>query len=306
MSETREAARQRARELRAEHRKRDRRRRLAWGLGITGGVLVVAVVVTLVLVTTTRPSQRPPEAADRDGFTVSAQLLAEDAAADAAPAPTETPAAAAVPTPTPTPTEADGDAVDIEIFYDYVCPNCGEFQSRNGAQLRAWLEQGAVTVTYHPLAIFNSKSAGTQYAARAANAAACVAQYSPAQFLDFHEALYAHQPGENDPGYSDDELVQLATDAGVQHLGQIAPCIAEGRFRGWVKAATDRALKGPIEGTSVPAIEATPTIIVNGDEFEYTTAFDPNEFAQFVAKAAGQSFSQKTTPTPTPTPTPAP
>jgi hypothetical protein len=51
------------------------------------------------------------------------------------------------------------------------------------------------------------------------------------------------------------------------------------------------------------SVESTPTIIVNGEEFKYTTAFDPNEFAQFVARAAGQSFSENPDPTPSPTPT---
>jgi hypothetical protein len=53
-------------------------------------------------------------------------------------------------------------------------------------------------------------------------------------------------------------------------------------------------------------VQSTPTIIVNGQLFEYTTNFDPNEFAQFVARAAGESFAQNPTPTPTSTATATP
>jgi protein-disulfide isomerase len=193
------------------------------------------------------------------------------------------------------------DVVDIQIYYDYLCPNCGAFEERNGEQLRAWIETGAATVEYHPIAIFTSKSNGTQYSLRAANAVACVAEVSPDEFFAFHEALFAAQPEENTDGLSDEDLVSIAEEAGVMNLGNVEKCVDDRRFRVWVNEATQRALAGPIAGTDVASIQSTPTIIVNGQEFAYTTNFDPNEFAQFVAKAAGQSFSENPTPTPTPT-----
>jgi protein-disulfide isomerase len=198
------------------------------------------------------------------------------------------------------------DVVDIQIYYDYLCPNCGVFEERNGAQLRAWIETGAATVEFHPIAVFSSTAADTKYSARAANAAACVAEVSPDEFFEFHEALFADQPAEDTSGLTDEELISEAQRAGVTGLSEISECITSGRFRSWVTAATSRAVQGPIIGTDVAGVESTPTIIVNGEEFTYATAFDPNEFAQFVARAAGQSFSENPDPTPSPTPTETP
>lgn len=298
MSESREAARERARELRAEHAKRDRRRRIGLFAGIVGGVLVAALIITVVLITSVRPQTRGPQNMLSDGVKIGDGFTA-----------VRTPALRVGEAPVasdPNPT----DVVDIQIYYDYLCPNCGAFEERNGAQLRDWIENDAATVEYHPIAIFTSKSAGTQYSLRAANAVACVAEISPDEFFAFHEALFADQPEENTPGYNDDELVEIAQTAGVTNIGNVEKCIDQQRFRTWVNEATQRALAGPIAGTDVTSIESTPTIIVNGQVFAYTTNFDPNEFAQFVAKAAGQSFSENPTPTPTPTPsstaTPAP
>lgn len=294
MSETREAARERARELRAEHAKRDRRRQIGLFAGIVGGVLVAALIVTVVLVTSVRPQTRGPQNMLSDGIKIGQGFAA-----------VRTPALRVGEAPVasePNPTEV----VDIQIYYDYLCPNCGAFEERNGEQLRDWIENDAATVEYHPIAIFTSKSAGTQYSLRAANAAACVAELSPDEFFAFHEALFADQPEENTPGYNDDELVALAQQAGVSNIGNVEKCIDQQRFRTWVNEATQRALAGPIAGTDVASIESTPTIIVNGQEFAYTTNFDPNEFAQFVAKAAGESFSDNPSPTPTPTPTETP
>ncbi len=292
MSESREAARERARELRAEHAKRDRRRRIGVFAGIAGGVLAAALIIAIVLVTSVRPQTRGPQNMLSDGVKIGVDFTA-----------TRTPALRIGQTPVasdPNPT----DVVDIQIYYDYLCPNCGGFEQRNGAQLRDWIASNAATVEYHPIAIFTAKSAGSQYSLRAANAAACVAEYSPDEFFAFHEALFADQPEENTVGYSDDELVAIAEAAGVTSLGKVEKCVDQQRFRTWVNEATQRALEGPIAGTDVPSIDSTPTIIVNGQVFAYTTNFDPNEFAQFVAKAAGQSFSENPTPTPTPTPTP--
>jgi len=294
MSESREAARERARELRAEHAKRDRRRRVGLVAGIVGGVLVAALIVTAVLVTSMPRQTRGPQNMQSDGIKIGADFTA-----------VRTPALKVGEAPIasePNPT----DVVDIQIYYDYLCPNCGAFEERNGAQLRDWIENNAATVEYHPIAIFTSKSNGTQYSLRAANAAACVAELSPDEFFAFHEALFADQPEENTDGPSDDDLVDIAAKAGVTSIGNVEKCIDERRFRTWVNEATQRALAGPIAGTDVASIESTPTIIVNGQEFAYTTNFDPNEFAQFVAKAAGASFSENPTPTPTSTPTPTP
>jgi len=294
MSESREAARERARELRAVARKRDRRRRLAVVLGVVGSVAVVGLIVTFVLVSSARPATRGPQNMLSDGIKIGENFEA-----------VRTPALAVGQTPTPNETNP-AEVVDIKIYYDYLCPNCGAFEERNGAQLRTWIEKAAATVEYHPIAIFTPKSAGTQYSLRAANAAACVAEYSPDRFFAFHEALFADQPEENTAGLTDEELVELAEEAEVESLPVIQKCIQSQRFRSWVTEATQRALAGPIAGTEVHSIESTPTIIVNGLPFAYTTAFDPNEFAQFVAKATGQSFVQNTTPTPTPSPTAPP
>ena len=292
MSESRETARERARELRDEHRKRDRRRGLLVTGAIVGGVLIAGLIVTLVLITSDRRQSRGPENMQSDGIKIGEGFTA-----------VRTPALAVGDEPVasaPNPS----DVVDIQIYYDYLCPNCGIFEERNGAQLRAWIETGAATVEFHPIAVFSSKAADTKYSARAANAAACVAEFSPDEFFAFHEALFADQPAEDTSGLTDDELIATAKAAGVTGSADISKCITTGRFRGWVAAATSRAVQGPISGTDVVSVESTPTIIVNGEEFKYTTAFDPNEFAQFVARAAGQSFSENPDPTPSPTPTP--
>jgi hypothetical protein len=73
-----------------------------------------------------------------------------------------------------------------------------------------------------------------------------------------------------------------------------------------VQSATTRALNGPIPNSDLKSVSGTPTIIVNGSQFKYTTGFEPNEFAQFVQQIAGDTFTKNATSSPSPTPSATP
>ena len=291
-SEVREGARERARELRELHKKQDRNRRRIVTLSVVGGVLVVVVVIALVILNFAQPGGRGPLNMLSDGIKIGTGFKA-----------VQTPGIPVNSKPVPSATNSP-DVIDIKLYVDYLCPNCGTFEKKNGEQLRAWVKSGAATVEIHPIAVLTTKSSGTQYSLRAANAAACVAEFSPNHFFDFNDALFVNQPKEGTAGLTDQQIAARATKAGVTDMLQVTRCIKEHRFRSWVQAATTRALNGPIPGADVATIAGTPTIIVNGSQFKYTTAFDPNEFAQFVLQVAGDTFTKNSTQSPSPTPTP--
>jgi hypothetical protein len=293
--DARAAARDRARELRDLHKKQDRRRRMIIQGSITAAVLVLVTVVVLVLIVP-RAQARGPLNMLSDGIKIGAGLKA-----------VQTPGLQ--PGQQPVPSASNPPAVvDIKIYVDYLCASCGMFEEANGAQLRSWAESGAATVEIHPLALLTTKSAGTQYSLRAADAAACVADLAPDHFLDFHDALLTDQPEEGSPGLTDDEILGRAEAAGVTALGQIRRCISDERYKGWVREATSRALAGPIPNASVSKIEAPLVILVNGQQFVPTADFDPAELAQVVVQAAGDAFADNPSPSPTPSDsaTPAP
>ena len=77
MSESREAARERARQLRDEHRKRDRRRSFLITAAIVAGVVIVGLIITLVLVTSDRRQGRGPANMVSDGIKIHSSYLAE-------------------------------------------------------------------------------------------------------------------------------------------------------------------------------------------------------------------------------------
>jgi len=294
----RAAARERARELRELHKKQDRRRRLLLQGGIASGVLVILAVIAIVIFVFPPTATRGPQNMLSDGIKIGEDLKAVHTEAQK-------------PDQDPVPSEDNPpDVIEIQLYVDYLCANCGTFQQENDEQLRSWVESGAATLEIHPLALLTTKSAGTQYSLRAASVAACVADLSPDHFYEFHVALLTDQPEEGTEALTDEEILKRAKDAGVTALGQITRCVNESRFRSWVKEATVRALEGPIPGSDIAAIDSPLTVLVNGQVFPYSAEFDPAELAQFVLQTAGDAFSSNPTPTPGPsgtsTPTPTP
>jgi protein-disulfide isomerase len=291
-NEKREAAREKARVLREEQKKKDKRTRLLLQGGIIVASLAIIAVVALVIVNSIRPAGPGPLNMASDGIQIGEGFVA-----------TETPALQ--PGEDPIPNErADGE-LNITMFVDYLCPICGQFEATNGDYITSLLENGGTTVDIHPISILDRLSQGTKYSTRSANAAACVANYSPNQFYDFHNLLFANQPAENTTGLTDEELIGLTEQAGVGSADDIASCIKGQDFKAFVTNASARALNGPIPNSNVDQVTGTPTVIVNGLKYEGPIN-DLASFQAFIIQAAGEAFTESSSSTPTPTPTPAP
>jgi protein-disulfide isomerase len=125
-----------------------------------------------------------------------------------------------------------------------------------------------------------------------------VADSAPGSFWAFNSALFADQPAEGTAGLSDDQLVALAETAGAS---DVADCIEDQDFSGFIQSATDRARQGPLPGSTLENVTETPTNLVNGRQYTGSLE-DPEEFRAFVLQASSESYSTST-PTPTPTPT---
>ena len=293
-NEQREAAREKARVLREEQKKRERRNKWLIQGGVIVAVLAVAGLVAGLLLNNVRPEGPGPANMASNGIVLTG--------AEGAITPVETPALAADATPTPTVPDDSGTVANIVTYIDYLCPFCGQFEQTNSESIRAMIEEGAATLEVHPIAILTNKSAGTQYSLRAANAAACVADNSPESFLDFHDLMFQNQPEEGTEGLSNDEIAELAKQAGVSSFSTIEKCIDDKQFHTWVQDATNQALTQPVPNSDLASITGTPTVLVNGKQYVGSLT-DPAEFQSFVLQATGETFSESNA---TPTPTPAP
>jgi protein-disulfide isomerase len=290
-NEARELAREKAKAIREKHRRSDSRRRFLFiGAGLVALVAVVAIIASS-LIASIPNSTADPRNTSGSGILVGVGPSAPPTSSPAPKLATESRASAAA-----------SAAVSIVVYTDYLCAGCGEFDRANDEQMRTWLESGAASLEVHPVSLLNSRSQGTQYSTRAANAAACVVDHSPDQFFDFHAALFVDQPEESTAGLTDEQLLERAVDAGVEAADAVGDCIRDERFKSWVNAGTENALQGPLPGSDVRQLVDTPTVLVNGVQYSGAPG-DAASFAAFVLEAAGHAFSAEDTATPTPAPT---
>jgi len=271
-NDRRQNARDKAREMRAEQNERSRRNRVRSQVGVVVAVLGVLALVAFLIISSLRPAGPGPENMLSDGIKIGAGVKTVRTAALAA-------------DQTPVPSELNADGVPaIHIFLDYTCPACARFEETYSPVLRTWLENGSATVEYHPVSFRDAQTAGTRFATRAANAAACVADKSPDAFFDFNEYLFANQP--RPPAsyeLTNSQLGEIARASGVVNLEGFTQCVEEETFANWVGEATVRAMSTgpvPVKNSEVALIRGTPTVLVNGKEFQPEVHGD---LASFVA-----------------------
>lgn len=305
----REAVREKAQLVRVRQKRARLVRRSALIAGVVvASVAVVAVVAWAISATVGRPMLEPSNVT-ADGFPVTSITSVAGVSVDTDPgaegdeAGTKTPEASE----TPSATETAVPPVEIRVYVDYLSTGARDWQLANVQQLSTWVNEGAATLTYHPVSMLAAKSNGTKYSLRAASAAACMATHSPDDFFQFNNELLSRQPAMDSDGYSDVELADLAIASGADDPKKVRSCIEAEDFAGWVKEATERAVSG-IPETDDLALTGIPMIVVNGQA--YVGALDdPAEFSQFVMTSASDAFyKSQETPTPgvSPTPTPTP
>ncbi|PKQ26897.1 MAG: disulfide bond formation protein DsbA [Actinobacteria bacterium HGW-Actinobacteria-4] len=168
----------------------------------------------------------------------------------------------------------------VRVYADYLCPVCGELERIVGSDLDELREAGTIRLEYHPVSILD-RASPTQYASRAANAVATVADGSPEHFLAYSHVLFENQPREGVAHPTNAQLAALAVGVGVPQ--EVADTIGAGTFRGWVVSATQQA--------SIEGLQGTPTIMVDGQIISQNEVpyFQPGALRAFLEALASQA-----------------
>jgi protein-disulfide isomerase len=209
----------------AQQRAAERRRKSL----IAGGIAAVVVVAAMIIAIIVFNSQKPKDTAIPKGGSATGITLGKSTA-----------------------------KAHIDLYVDYICPFCKQFETEAGATLDKWVADGTARVTYHPIAFLDGNST-TKYSTRASAAAACAAD--DGKFAEFTKAAFARQPAEGSAGLSDDQLIQLGKSAGAG--SSFATCVTDGKYLGWVSSVTDAGSKA--------GVNSTPTIKVNGKQLSQPT-----------------------------------
>ena len=166
---------------------------------------------------------------------------------------------------------------NIEIYVDYACPHCAEFEETNSAYLTSVLESGRATVEIKPVVDLN-----LPLSFQGGNAAACIADYAPEKFWDFHTQLFK-QDSENGSVTSNLKTVLKNLDFNSEERAKVNSCVDSDVYKNWLTGATVNALNRTDNGEKV--VTGTPTILVDGFKYNY----GPDNFQTFMERVlAGQ------------------
>ena len=245
-AEQRDEARQRARELRAEQERKARRsRRLLIG-AVVAFVLVVAAGVAAIVVQGNKSlldsvSATPAHTTEEGAVTLGSDLVAG---------------------------ATNPGAPVVDVYFDYTCSYCGEFERVNGEDLNEATAAGEVTLALHPVSILDRSGDFSAFSGRAAQAAVSVAHGAPEAFLDFHEAMYAlwadavaggAVEGGNGGGEpTDADIAAAALEAGVPQ--DVVDRFTDRTYTEWIEANTAQFGRDGYTGT--------PTVLVDGEAFQ--------------------------------------
>ena len=271
-AERRDAARAQALKLQQEQLRREKRTRAIIIASLVAGLAIVGVIVWAIL-----RSAGP----DLEG-------IAEIPDGVEAPAVADSSGGISFGASGEAGSTSGDDAVKVQVYLDYMCPNCGQFEALNGPELEELRAAGDITLVVHPVSILDGASQGTEFSTRSAAAFAYVAENDPEHALAFNAALFANQPAEGTGGLTDEQIESIAVEAGVSE--DVAAGMTDQPYKKFVAALTQVAYGDPAV-TNADGGFGTPTVVINGERFEGNWS-EPGALSSAIAAAQGTGTVQ--------------
>jgi protein-disulfide isomerase len=132
---------------------------------------------------------------------------------------------------------------NIDLYLDFRCPHCAEFEENTSKALDELVADGTVTITYWPMTFVNpdaSPRLANAFAAAAANGKAL--SYAGELYADFTKA------------WTNDQLIELGKKLGIDDA-KFEDAVKNNNYQGWLesigKASAERG------------VNSTPTVYVN-------------------------------------------
>ncbi len=262
----REAAREKAAQVRANMAKSKKRRTIVkWLIAILAVGVVVGLVVSAIVNSSRKEEQKQEEVAALELNTPSLASSIGSFAVNKD--------GKAIPL-----TETDDSLPRIEFILDPHCSGCHIVETGTNKTMRSIMENGEAQFYFTPVSFMNRASTD-DYSARAASTLIEVAETDPDHFFDYIGALYENFPAEGSAypraGVSYEDLGRVAKSVGVSN--EAIERFDEQRFRLWVLENTD-VVSNRTE--IFPQGISTPTVLMGGELKEEDNRFVLKDFTR--------------------------
>lgn len=170
----------------------------------------------------------------------------------------------------------------FELWGDFQCPACAALEEANGAGIARAAEAGDVQLLWRPATFLDDRLPGNA-SARATAAWGCAVDEGLTR--EYHDVVYANQPEVEGDGWTDDQLVAFATEAGLgeDRLPAFESCVREGTYLAWAANSNQEFGKASLPGT--------PAGLLNGILVPNQDLAAPDTFAARV-QASEQASSE--------------
>jgi protein-disulfide isomerase len=136
-----------------------------------------------------------------------------------------------------------GAKAHIDLYLDFRCPHCKDFEDQSGATIDKMVDDGTATVTYWPLA-FVSPDASPRLANAFANAAAA------GKARAYANQLYASF----EKSWTTDQLLQLGKQLGIDDA-KLQQGVQDDKYAKWLESVAKAA--------DARGVTGTPAVFVN-------------------------------------------
>ena len=180
------------------------------------------------------------------------------------------------------PGKAAQGAPTVEIFLDYQCPICKQFEGAFGPTLSSMADKGEINLVYRTLT-FMDGNLRNDSSTKAGIAAACAD--NAGAYSAYHNAVFVGQPASEGQGYTTQQLrVDFPATAGISGdaLSAFQAC--------YDSRATASFVDGTNEAAAKAGVTSTPTLRVNGTTIGNDTisqAGTPDAFRQLILSTKG-------------------
>ncbi len=172
----------------------------------------------------------------------------------------------------------DSNSPRAELYEDFQCPACGQFEKTNSANVFASAEKGEINLTLHPMIFLDRNFPESKLSSlRATMAWGCAVDAG--KTVEYHSGIFAMQPAKEGSGYSDEQLLGLAKEVGITNdsYTEFESCFTSNKYKGWAQNSELHAKDRGVQGT--------PSLFLNDKALDAQAIYDPAGFAKAVADA---------------------
>ncbi|MDO4605971.1 MAG: thioredoxin domain-containing protein [Bowdeniella nasicola] len=261
----RQAAREKAAEIRAEQERRTKRTRLISVVAIIA-LLLVAVGVAWWVIASAKDEQTPGAqpgavATATDDVTLSGKEVSDKVST------AERGFGQAAGAISIGPDGEVGKAWElspvVDLYFDFACPHCYDFEKEFTPSLLEMAKAGEITLVLHPVSILEGGDGFQYYPSRAVDAIFAIAKDDPTHLSEVVEEFFAvwhkySEGGQQGPMPGSKELADAAAAHGVKD--DVVKAIREG--------SVDRVAKAATAAFGETGARGTPAVMFNGTEIK--------------------------------------